>query len=234
MNERRDGADQIALPLGAEPHPSSAAAQAKMAFVLRLRERGVRDTSVLRALETVPRELFAPHRFADLALRDIALPIGWGQIMPEPMYIAQAAEALAVEARHRVLEIGSGSGYSTAILSRLASAVTTIEYFEPLAIECRRRLTHLGVANVEVRFGEALAIVADLGLFDRIIVHAMVEGLPSPLAGALTEGGAIVLGRADPDGHAGALARIADVQGRGLIETRLGACRLGALIGAAA
>ena len=232
MSRKPGAPEQIALPLGSAPHPSSAAAQALMAFLLRLRARGVADVSVLRALETVPRELFAPHRFADLALRDIALPIPCGQIMPEPLFVARAMEALAVAPDSRVLEIGAGSGYSTAILARLAREVVSVEYFEPLAIESAGRLAQLGIANARVLHGEALALAVDLGLFDRIIVHAIVDGLQAPLANALAEGGVIVLGRAG--GGAGAhLARIADTPGEGLVETALQRCRLGALIGAA-
>lgn len=229
---RRPGApDQIDLPLGAEPHPSSAAAQATMAFLLRLRARGVSDRAVLRALESVPRQLFAPHRFADLALRDIALPIPHGQIMPEPLFVARAMEALAVEPGHRALEIGAGSGYTTAVLARLAKEVVTVEYFEALAVECRGRLARLGIDNVVVRHGDGLTLAGELGLFDRIIVHGIVDGLPPSLAGALAEDGVIVLGRAGGQGG-GRLARIADTPGEGLVETILGPCRLGPLIGA--
>ncbi len=228
MSKRRGESGQIALPLGEAPHPSSAAAQATMAFLLRLRERGIGSVSVLRALETVPRELFAPFRFGDLAWRDIALPIACGQIMPEPMFVARVMEALAVEPHHRVLEIGAGSGYTTAILARLASDVVSIEYFEALAIESARRLAHLGIANAAVHHGEGLSMAGDFGLFDRIVVHALVEGLPATLAGALAEGGVIVFGRAAAAGDH--LAAITDIAGQGLVETALGPCRLGALI----
>ena len=228
MSRRRGESEQIALPLGTQPHPSSAAAQATMAFLLRLRERGIGNVAVLRALETVPRELFAPHRFTDLAWRDIALPIPCGQIMPEPMFVARVMEALAVEPQHRVLEIGAGSGYSTAILARLATDVVSIEYFEPLAIESARRLAHLGIANAVIHRGEGLAMAGDFGLFDRIVVNCLVDGLPAGLAGALAQGGIIVLGRSGAAGNH--LAMIRDMPGQGLVETALGPCRLGALI----
>jgi protein-L-isoaspartate(D-aspartate) O-methyltransferase len=224
----RGETDQIDLPLGDEPGTGGAAAQATMAFLLRLRESGLANVSVLRALETVPRELFAPHRFADLALRDIALPIACGQIMPEPMFVARVMEALAVEPHHRVLEIGAGSGYTTAILARLGQEVVSFEYFEALSIESARRLTRLGIENAIVHHGDGLALTNDFGLFDRIVAHGLVDGLPPALAGALAEGGVIVLGRADVSG--GHLARIADTPGRGLVETACGPCRLGALI----
>jgi protein-L-isoaspartate(D-aspartate) O-methyltransferase len=229
MSRRNGESEQIALPLGAEPHPSSAAAQATMAFLLRLRERGVSNVSVLRALETVPREMFAPHRFADLALRDIALPIACGQIMPEPMFVARVMEALAVEPNNRVLEIGAGSGYTTAILARLATEVVSIEYFEPLAIESAQRLARLRIANAAVHNGDGSKMAGDFGLFDRIVIHGLVDGMPPTIAGALAEGGVIVLGRADGDGR-GHLAKIMDAPGRGFVETTLGPCRLASLI----
>lgn len=224
-----DERSQIDLPLGEAPHPTSAAAQALMAFLLRMRARGVADVGVLRALETTPRELFTPRRFADLALRDIALPIPRGQIMPEPYFIARALEALTVEPHHRVLEIGAGSGYSAAILSRLAREVVTIEYFDALARECAARLAQLHIKNVDVRAGEALALTPALGVFDRIIVHAVVEGLPDAVAGALAEGGVIVLARAG-EGPRATLVRISHTPQSGFAETPVGSCRLGALI----
>ncbi len=230
MSPRVSGPKQIALPLDGAPHPSSAAAQALMAFLLRLRARGIADTAVLRALETVPRENFAPHRFADLALRDIALPIPCGQIMPEPMFVARMVEALEIQTEHDVLEIGSGSGYTTAILSRLARRVVSVEYFEPLAIESARRLERLGIANASVRAGEGVALAAGFGLFDRIVVHGAMAGLPSSLAGALAEGGIIVTGRMSASGLS-TLVRIVDRPGQGLVEMEIGASRLGRLIG---
>ena len=227
----RGGHDQIALPLGETAHPASAAAQALMAFLLRLRASGVADTAVLRALETVPRELFAPHHFADLALREIALPISCGQIMPEPLFVARAVEALAVEPGHSVLEIGSGSGYTTAILARQAQRVVSVEYFEPLAIECAGRLARLGLENAGIRHGDGVALAGELGLFDRILINAAVDGLPESIAAALAENGVIVLTRVDEAGR-GYLAAIRDTPGRGLVESRVGASRLGRLIAA--
>ncbi len=224
-------AGQIAFPFDNTAHPSSAAAQATMAFLLRLRERGISSVSVLRALETVPRQLFAPHRFGDLALRDIALPIACGQIMPEALFVARVMEALGAAADHRVLEIGAGSGYTTAILARLAREVVSVEYFEPLAVESARRLGHLGIRNAAVLPGEGVAMTAELGHFDRIVVHARVEGMPATLAGALSPGGSMVLGRAGAGGR-GYLARIVHTGQGDFAETPLGPSRLGELIAA--
>jgi protein-L-isoaspartate(D-aspartate) O-methyltransferase len=226
---QRGAEAQIALPLGAEPHPASAAAQSLMAFLLRLRAAGIADTAVLRALETVPREMFAPHRFADLALRDIALPIPCGQIMPEPLFVARAIEALSIEPSHSVLEIGSGSGYTTAILARLAARVVSVEWFEPLAVECAARLRRLGIDNATVLRGDGLALAPSLGLFDRILLNGAIYGLPDDIAAALAEGGVVVFSRPG-EADQGALVAVRDSPGQGLIETTIGHSRLGRLI----
>ena len=100
-----------------------------------LRARGIQDLNLLRALEIVPREIFVPHRFADLARRPISLPLRCGQTLPEPWLAARMIEALAPARDHRVLEIGTGSGYATALLARLSREVLSIERFQSLAIE---------------------------------------------------------------------------------------------------
>ena len=135
---------QMDLPLLMPGEAEARAAQAVMAFLLRLRARGIADVTVLRALETVPRERFVPHRYRDLALRDIALPIACGQTMPEAWLVARMMEGLDLAPNHRVLEVGAGSGYATAILARLAGEVVSCEIFEPLAVECAQRLARLG------------------------------------------------------------------------------------------
>ena len=111
--------------------------EARIEFVLKLRARGLRDTNVLRALETVPREMFVPHRYSDLSAKDIALPIGCGQTMPSPFDVARMLEALDVQPRHRILEIGTGSGYTTAILARLGREIVSLERFHVLALEAK-------------------------------------------------------------------------------------------------
>ena len=128
-----------------------------MSFVLRLRARGLADVAVLRALETVPRHLFVPHLYADLAWRDIALPIACGQTMSEPFTLARVMEALRVAPGHRVLEVGAGSGYATAILARLGAEVVSFERYRTLATEASVRLRELGFANARVIHGDGLA-----------------------------------------------------------------------------
>ncbi len=175
-------------------------AQAKMAFLLRLRARGIADLNILRALETIPRENFAPHRYRDLALREVALPIACGQTMSEPWLTARMIEALDLTPIHHVLEIGSGSGFATAILARLSARVVSVERFRSLSVEAATRLAHLGLTNVEVLWGDGLALPPEQGPFDRILVHGTIEGLPEALFSLLADGGSIVTGRATAQG----------------------------------
>jgi protein-L-isoaspartate(D-aspartate) O-methyltransferase len=141
--------------------------QDKAEFLMMLRARGIQDLNLLRAVETVPREIFVPHRFADLARRPIALPLRCGQTLPEPWVTARMIEALAPSPRHRVLEIGTGSGYATALLARLSREVLSIERFQSLAIEAEERLAQLAIANAAIAFGDGLAISPQIGPFDR-------------------------------------------------------------------
>ena len=175
-------------------------AQAKMAFLLGLRARGIADVNILRALATIPRVTFAPHRYRDLALREVALPIACGQTMSEPWLTARMIEALLVSPEHRVLEIGSGSGYATAILARLASQVVSVERFKSLVVEAQTRLDLLGLTNVDVVWGDGLALPPEQGPFDRILIHGLLDGLPEAIFGLLADGGIIVAGRAGEAG----------------------------------
>ena len=220
---------QMDLPLPLPGKAEAQAAQALMAFLLRMRARGISDVGVLRALETIPRELFVPHRYRDLAVRDMARPIPCGQTMPEAWLVARMMEALDLQPRHRVLEIGAGSGYATAIAARLAGEVVSCEIFEPLAVECEGRLARLGLANVKILQGDAFALLPDLGLFDRVLVHGTLEGTPAALIACLAQGGVILLARPGPRGGA-TLNRIAHQPSGEFTETALCPCRLGALI----
>ncbi len=179
------------------------AEQARMAFVYALRERGIASTDVLRAMETVPRELFVPHRYIDLAWRNISLPIACGQTMPQPFALARLVEALDLAPHHRVLEIGTGSGYAAAILSRLVSELISFERFRPLHAQATARLAQLGFANIDIRFGDGVAWVGQtrqMGKFDRIIVHAACEPVPQALIEALVPGGLIAFARCEKSG----------------------------------
>jgi protein-L-isoaspartate(D-aspartate) O-methyltransferase len=187
--------------MGPDPAQQSreipASAEAKAAFLLRMRAKGIRDLDVLRALEIVPRELFVPHRYADLASRDLALPIACGQTLPEPFFVARMMEALKLKRDHRVLEIGTGSGYATAILAQLTREVMSIERFQTLAVEARTRLEQLAIGNAAVAWGDGLAVPPEAGLFDRIIVQCALTEVPQRLIEMLTEDGVLVMARGD-------------------------------------
>lgn len=229
--------NQLALPLpepdlpapAVEPPQEPGSPQAVMAFLLRLRARGISDVAVLRALELVPRDLFVPIRYRDLAWRDMALPIACGQTMPEAWLVARMMEALDLDASHRVLEIGTGSGYATAMLAQLAGEVVSYEVFEALSVESRTRLQNLGLTNVAIHHGDAFEALGSLGQFDRILVHGIVEWMPDALLGALKDGGIMVLGRRG--GVKSAMLTKLVKDGAALSETELCACRLGGLIG---
>ncbi len=175
-----------------ETPAAAIAAEERAALLLAVRRAGVRDISVMRAFEAVPREAFAPFRFRDLANNNMSLPLGCGQTMSRPSDLARRIEALRVAREHRVLEVGAGSGYGSAILARLAREVVTLERFETLSIEATRRLAGLGVDNVFVLHADGLAPDPALGNFDRIIIQAALEEPPAALLGRLTRGGALV------------------------------------------
>ncbi len=164
---------------------AAAMAQAKAAFLLVMRARGIQDVNVLRALETVPREIFVPHRYQDLARRHLALPLRCGQTLPEPFLAARMIEALELAAHHRVLEIGAGSGYATALIARIAREVVSIERFQSLAIEAAARLARLGFDRASVVWGDGLAVPPEAGPFDRIIVQGALLEAPANLVALL-------------------------------------------------
>ena len=184
--------DPRGLPASARLGP---AAEATAEFLLRLRARGVRDLGLLRALEAVPRDLFVPHRYADLAARDVALPIPCGQVMSEPSVVARMAEALGATPASRVLEIGAGSGYTTAVLARLAGEVLSVERYRSLAVQARTRLDVLGVSNAAVVWADGGALPASAGLFDRLLVHAVLDVVPAPLQDRMAPDAVMVYAR---------------------------------------
>ena len=165
----------------------------RMEFQLALRRRGVSDQAVLRAMDEVPREYFVAAGFTDTAYADQALPIACGQTISQPFVVAYMTEKLEVEPQHRVLEIGTGSGYQAAILARLAREVVSIERYRTLADAARERLKTLGYSNVTIRLGDGMAGAPDLAPFDRIMVTAAAEEVPEALVAQLAEGGKMVV-----------------------------------------
>lgn len=161
-------------------------------FILSLRARGIRDTGVLRAMELVPRGVFAPRRFGDLARADVALPLPCGQTMTAPGTVAAMLVALGVEPGQRVLEIGTGSGYVTALLQRLGAVVVTVERFATLARAAEEHLKVAGATEgVRIETGDGLAPRAR-ERFDRILLNGSVPSMPEIFAPLLGPGGRLV------------------------------------------
>jgi protein-L-isoaspartate(D-aspartate) O-methyltransferase len=197
----------------------------RAALLLKLRTQGIRNTDILRAIETVPRETFVPYQLADLAQRDLPLPIACGQTMSEPSLVARMLEALDVHRDHRVLEVGTGSGYVTAMLAILAKQVVSVERFHTLASGARTRLQGLGFKNVEIICGDGLA--ADLtGRFDRILVHLAFAEAPASLIDLLAPDSVLLYGRSSGEGSGTRLIRLARNSEGAAEETDHGACML--------
>lgn len=164
-----------------------------MEFLLTLRRRGISDQAVLRAMDEVPRERFVETTFADSAYADRALPIACGQTISQPYVVAYMTEQLGVRSHHRVLEVGTGSGYQAAVLSRLAREVVSVERYRTLADQARERLKALGYDNVEIVVGDGFAGVPGRAPYDRVIVTAAAETLPQTLFDQLADDGIMIL-----------------------------------------
>ncbi len=161
-------------------------------LILALRSQGVTDPKVLNALQDTPRDLFVPELFQERAWEDSALPIACGQTISQPFIVGLMTQALALEGRHRVLEIGTGSGYQTAVLSKLVRYVYTIERYRTLLSEAEARLKRLDVQNVITRFGDGAEGWPEQAPFDRIIVTAAAPEEPKGLLRQLKPNGILV------------------------------------------
>ncbi len=165
----------------------------RMEFLLRLRGRGISDAAVLRAMDAVPRDRFVESGDVASACVDTALPIACGQTISQPYVVAYMSEKLGAKPQHRVLEVGTGSGYQAAVLSRLAGEVVSIERYRTLAAGAQARLAALGYDNVEVVVGDGLAGWPARAPFDRIMVTAAAATVPQFLVDQLAEEGVMVL-----------------------------------------
>jgi protein-L-isoaspartate(D-aspartate) O-methyltransferase len=165
----------------------------RMEFLLTLRRRGISDQAVLRAMDEVPRGNFVEGEFAGSAYADQALPIECGQTISQPYVVAYMTEQLALSPHHRVLEVGTGSGYQAAVLSRLAREVVSIERYRTLAEQARARLAALGYDNVEVVVGDGFAGVPEQAPYDRIIVTAAAKQVPQALLDQLADDGGVMI-----------------------------------------
>lgn len=161
-------------------------------IVLKLRSLGISDRAVLRAIETVPRTLFVSPELKHHAYSDHALPIDCGQLISAPSVVALITSALDVCDRHGVLEIGTGSGYQTAILARLARRVTTIERFRRLAKAAETRFQALGIRNISTVVGDGMQGWSRQAPFDRILVSAACPEPPVKLITQLSESGILI------------------------------------------
>ena len=208
--------------MSAEPGREADVEQ-RAALLLQRRRAGVRDVAIMRAIERAPRLLFAPHRFRDLADRDLSLPIGCGQSMPSAADLGRRIEALAVSSHHRVLEVGAGSGYAAAVLAQLAREIVSLERFASLAAEASARLESAGVTNARVIHADGLAPPEELGAFERIMLHVAVREPPEALIARLAPGGIMLFGRA---GEGKTRSVRLERTGEGFRETQLGPCRL--------
>jgi protein-L-isoaspartate(D-aspartate) O-methyltransferase len=173
--------------------PEDALAAARHQMIERIRARGVTDTAVLAALEAVPRHLFVSAEQRAKAYDDRPLPIGDGQTISQPYMVALMTSLLELRPGERVLEVGTGSGYQAAVLSRVAAEVYTIEIRKPLAERARRTLTDLGYRNIHLRVGDGFQGWPDAAPFDAIIVTAAPPSVPDPLLRQLKTGGRLVI-----------------------------------------
>jgi protein-L-isoaspartate(D-aspartate) O-methyltransferase len=222
--------------MSAEPNPAiephfeeDAETQVHAAYlVLKLRGMGISDVAVLRALETVPRSLFVRPEFRRRAYADHSLPIDCGQTIAAPSVVGMMTAALDVSDRHAVLEIGTGSGYHTAILAQLARRVTTIERFRTLVRAAEQRIRGLNIRNVSAVVGDGLLGWRAQAPFDRILVGAACPEPPGKLITQLTDTGILIA----PIGAEGGRQRLTLFQRIGHnVDTRdLGACRFSAVV----
>jgi protein-L-isoaspartate(D-aspartate) O-methyltransferase len=158
-----------------------------------VRARGVHDARVLDALARIPRELFIPDDQRAHAYEDRPVQIGYGQTISQPYIVAYMTEALKVAPGHRVLEIGTGCGYQTAVLAELADTVYSIELIETLADRARQTLDELKYANVQIRSGDGYAGWPEQAPFDRILAAAAPPQVPPALLDQLADGGILVI-----------------------------------------
>ena len=168
-------------------------AETKMQFLYALRSKGVTDARVLRAVESIDRADFMQGLFSDRAYEDTPLPISCGQTISQPSIVGIMSQALAVEPRDKVLEVGTGSGYQAAILSQLARRVYTVDRYKRLVTAAQRIFDQLGITNITAMTADGSHGLPDQAPFDRILLTAAAEDPPGPLLAQLRVGGIMVL-----------------------------------------
>lgn len=189
-------------------------------LLMELRGRGISDAEVLSAIETVPRDEFVAENFNEHAFDDTALPIECGQTISQPYVVAFMTEQLKLRSRHRVLEIGTGSGYQAAVLSKLCRMVYTIERFRTLAGDAEARFRRLGYSNIVTRIGDGSGGWPEQAPFDRIMVTAAAAELPQLLIDQLKPGG-VMIAPIGPELKRQHLVRVTKTEGGQETETLL-------------
>ena len=200
----------------------------KIRLIMELRQAGIGDTRVLSALERVPREKFVPPSFADRAYENAALPLPHGQTISQPYVVALMSQALEVGPRMKVLELGTGSGYQAAVLSKLCRRVYTVERIRSLLREAERTFTELRIYNITTLHADGGRGWPELAPFERIMVTAAADEPPTELLDQLAEGGIMVvpMGRTGDDQELLQIRRSA----AGFEEKTLSRVRFGPLI----
>ena len=161
-------------------------------LLMELRRLGINDARVLGAIERVPREAFVPPAFRDQAWENVALPIGQAQTISQPLVVARMSQALEVGERHKVLEIGTGSGYQAAVLAKLCRRLFTMERHRGLLKEAEKRFAEMKIHNITTRFGDGSKGWPEQAPFDRVMITAAAPEVPQVLLDSLAEGGVLV------------------------------------------
>ena len=164
----------------------------KAKLLMTLRAQAIMQADILSAIETIPRELFIPENLHAHAYENASLPIGYKQTISQPYIVAVMTQALELKKSHRVLEIGTGSGYQAAILSRLSRRVYTLERLRPLMVSAEKRLKTLQFSNITYRHGDGAKGWPEAAPFDRIIITCRVTEIPASLLDQLKEGGILI------------------------------------------
>jgi protein-L-isoaspartate(D-aspartate) O-methyltransferase len=185
--------DEGLRPGAGEPSPDAPALiEKKLRLLMTLRRAGICDARVLGAIEKTPREKFVPPAFEDRAYENVARPIGHGQTVSQPYVVALMTEKLEVGQRHNVLEIGTGSGYQTAVLARLGRRVFTVERHRDLLRDAEARFGELRLRNIVCRVGDGSKGWPEQAPYDRVIITAAAPVVPAPLVDGLALGGILV------------------------------------------
>jgi protein-L-isoaspartate(D-aspartate) O-methyltransferase len=211
-----------------EIQPDLARAKARLMVESQLRARGIADERLLQAMERVPRHQFAPNADLDAAYADTPIPIAEGQTISQPYIVAVMLEALQLTAEDKVLEVGTGSGYQTALLAELVASVYSVERHGALAQQARQTLDELGYHNVAIFVGDGSAGLPEFAPFDAIIVSAAAPQIPPPLFEQLRDGGRMIL---PVGGFVAQELRLVRKRGDQPLTAALDGCRFVPLIG---